>query len=72
MMATRKTAEPVQEEAVKEAPAKSGMVRVRNHGRFFLRQPSTGIRIDGQGGVTELKDDAWLDLQISRRLMEKA
>lgn len=47
------------------------MVKVKNNGRFFFRQPSTGIRIDG-GGVEELKHDRWLQLQLNSGLMELA
>jgi hypothetical protein len=46
------------------------MVKVKNNGRFFFRQPSTGIRIDGGGGVEELKHDRWLQLQLNSGLME--
>jgi len=71
-----KTEDQVQEDDVQEAPAARAkgpdgqMVKVKNNGRFFFRQPSTGIRIDGGGGVEELKHDRWLQLQLNSGLME--
>lgn len=78
-MALRKeeeTQDQKPEEQQDKAPAKTsrkaagGMVKVRNNGKYFFRQPSTGIRIDGKA-VAELKDDNWLKLQLSHGLMEK-
>lgn len=66
---TPETNEEPQEK--KQTAKPTGMVKVKNNGRFFLRQPSTGIRIDA-GSVEELKNDNWLQLQIDRRLMERA
>lgn len=75
-MAARKQAEdkeqvtePQPQPAAEEKSA-GKMVKVKNLGRYFFRQPSTGIRIAGKG-TAELRDDAWLQLQVSSGLMEK-
>lgn len=81
-MATRRT-KTVEEPAVEEAtPSDQGkkqtasskkassMVKVLNKGRYFFVQPSTGIRIPA-GQVTEVRDDAWLSLQLKAGLFER-
>lgn len=69
--APEKPEDQVQEESAARAQGPDDqMVKVKNNGRFFFRQPSTGIRIDGGGGVKELKRDRWLQLQLNSGLME--
>lgn len=46
------------------------LVKVKNLTFDFFVQPSTGIRIMGKGEA-ELKEDGWLQNQISAKLLEK-
>lgn len=48
----------------------NALVKVKNLTFDFFVQPSTGIRITGKGEA-ELKDDGWLQNQISAKLLAK-
>lgn len=63
---------PKAEKVVKKAaePVESKLVKVENLTFSFLRQPSTGITIQGKA-FAELKDDGWLQNQIGAGLLKR-
>lgn len=54
----------------KGAQTTNVLVKVKNLTFDFFVQPSTGIRIPGKGEA-ELKEDGWLQNQISAKLLAK-
>ena len=48
----------------------SKMVKVENLTFSFLRQPSTGITVQGKS-FAEMKEDGWLQNQIGAGLLKK-
>lgn len=63
-----KAEKPVAKKLVVE-PAESKLVTVENLTHSFLRQPSTGITIQGKAKA-ELKNDGWLQNQIAANLLK--
>lgn len=60
-------------EAPKPEPEKGAsatMVKVKNTAKTYLRQTSTGIRVD-PGEIAEVKDDSWVELQERAKLLER-
>lgn len=65
--------EPKGKRARANAAAKTstGLVSVFNPNSLHFVQPSTGIRIGGKQ-TKDLKQDAWLDLQVKAGVLDKA
>lgn len=50
------------------SPQKPATVEVKNITKTWLRQPSSGVRIDA-GQIKPLNNDGWLEGQVTARLL---
>lgn len=69
-MEEKPVAPKAEKPAKKAEQSESKLVKVENLTFSFLRQPSTGIVIQGKA-TAELKEDGWLENQINARLLKR-